>query len=187
MPSKRRRARARTAGSFSWTIDDILNRFAEQAFGQISEGLGIRFCPRDHVPMVKFPSGFYYCPTCEGKFAVAEPGRTTRTWESMGDAFRPFDPFNPRGRNGGSGRRADRWWEGTPPQPHTRERPEPRHVAIDPLSEAYKELGMSPPVTKAAVKARRRELAKQYHPDIGGDGKKLARINAAADLLLEML
>jgi len=41
------------------------------------------------------------------------------------------------------------------------------------------------PLTAEMVKQRRRELAKQHHPDAGGSAASMARINDAADLLLK--
>lgn len=35
-----------------------------------------------------------------------------------------------------------------------------------------------------AVKERRRELAKKYHPDRGGDPERMKRINAAVDYVM---
>lgn len=185
MPPKRRRTRV--AASFNWTIDDILERLAERAFNHVSEGLGIKFCPRDHVPMVKLPSGFFFCPSCEVKYSAPTNARARAGEDLGGDAFRPFSPFgNPFQQRT---RRADAWWEGDPPGPYARPRPQapPRRVEADPVEAAYKELSLTPPVTRADVKKRRRDLAMTLHPDHGGDGKKLARVNAAADLLLEVL
>lgn len=48
-------------------------------------------------------------------------------------------------------------------------------------------MGLSPGADRATVKSARRKLALIHHPDRGGEKDTLARINAAADLLLEIL
>jgi len=175
------------------TFDDILDRLAGRAFDHIAEGLGarvgIQFCPRDRIPMIRLPSGRYYCPSCEDSF-TRDPPRSPPGMNGADEAFRPFDPFAPP-------RRTRRWGEGVPPRSgrapgnpnRKRQAPEPppEPPRLDVIAAAYKELELTPPVTKSDVKKRRRELAMTFHPDHGGDGKKLARINAAADLLLEVL
>lgn len=191
MSRRPKRRRTHTSGpSFTWTIDDILERLAERAFNHVSEGLGIRFCPRDHIPMVRLPSGFFFCPTCEVKY-TAPANERARAGEDLGeDAFRPFSPFgNPfQQRDRWADRYANRFGEGEPPRPYARPAPPPRRaVEADPIEAAYRELDLKPPATRADVKKRRRDLAMTLHPDHGGDGKKLARVNAAADLLLEVL
>ncbi len=42
-------------------------------------------------------------------------------------------------------------------------------------------LGVCPPLTLAKAMRARAVLAKQYHPDIGGDVQAMQRINAALD------
>ncbi|GGR41660.1 curved DNA-binding protein CbpA [Nocardioides luteus] len=54
--------------------------------------------------------------------------------------------------------------------------------------DAYAVLQIGPDADDAAVRARHRELAKQYHPDRGGmaaDGELMMRINRARDVLLD--
>jgi len=77
---------------------------------------------------------------------------------------------------------------GAPRQP-------PRPPPIDPqvaerrraLAMARQELGFGPqePLTPEMVGRRRKEMARRYHPDQGGSVERMARINQAADLLLE--
>ncbi|MFI5272441.1 MAG: J domain-containing protein [Ktedonobacterales bacterium] len=55
----------------------------------------------------------------------------------------------------------------------------PREVAT-----AYATLGLAPGASGAAVKAARRSLARQHHPDAGGDHGRMAAINRAADIVL---
>ncbi|EGD42463.1 curved-DNA-binding protein [Nocardioidaceae bacterium Broad-1] len=54
--------------------------------------------------------------------------------------------------------------------------------------DAYSVLQVAPDADDAAVRARHRELAKQFHPDRGGraaDGELMMRINRARDVLLD--
>ncbi|MFE6509611.1 DnaJ domain-containing protein [Nocardioides sp. NPDC057767] len=54
--------------------------------------------------------------------------------------------------------------------------------------DAYSVLQIGPDADDAAVRARHRELAKQFHPDRGGrvaDGELMMRINRARDVLLD--
>lgn len=54
--------------------------------------------------------------------------------------------------------------------------------------DAYAVLEIGPDADDAAVRARHRELAKQFHPDRGGraaDGELMMRINRARDVLLD--
>lgn len=54
--------------------------------------------------------------------------------------------------------------------------------------DAYAVLEIAPDADDAAVRARHRELAKQFHPDRGGhaaDGELMMRINRARDVLLD--
>jgi len=53
------------------------------------------------------------------------------------------------------------------------------------LAKAYRTLKLRPTATVNDVKTARRKMALQYHSDItGGSDKKMAEINAAADLIL---
>ena len=82
----------------------------------------------------------------------------------------------------------------SPPQQQARGRMPPRQPQqppqIDELElqrrRARQTLGFgAEPRTAEMVKQRRRELAKQHHPDAGGSAASMARINDAADLLLK--
>lgn len=46
-------------------------------------------------------------------------------------------------------------------------------------------LGLPPDATRQQIKRRYRELAKKYHPDLGGDQKEMRRIIAAYQLLMK--
>jgi len=46
-------------------------------------------------------------------------------------------------------------------------------------------LDLTEPITAELVNKRRRELARQHHPDRGGSVERMARINDAADILLQ--
>lgn len=51
------------------------------------------------------------------------------------------------------------------------------------IQNAMKILGLKPGFTKAELRSRRKELAKRYHPDVGGSPEVFKRINAAYDTL----
>lgn len=74
---------------------------------------------------------------------------------------------------------------------HTAPPPPPIDLAAErrkrAVAEARRTLGFGPGevVTEEAIKARKRELAKRYHPDRGGDPSQMARVNDAADVLLK--
>jgi hypothetical protein len=52
-------------------------------------------------------------------------------------------------------------------------------------ADPFRVLGLRHGSTTADVKRRVRDLAKIFHPDVaGGDGEKMAEINAAADQIL---
>lgn len=72
--------------------------------------------------------------------------------------------------------------------------PPPRHRAPNPVhtpefGRACRalEFAEGERITEKAVKDKRRELAKKYHPDRGGDTERMAEINFAADYLLDLL
>ena len=54
----------------------------------------------------------------------------------------------------------------------------------DELAQALRVLGLQRPFSHADVKRRKRELARQHHPDQGGSLQAMQRINQAADLAL---
>lgn len=76
-----------------------------------------------------------------------------------------------------------------PPPPPAPDLAHQREVLL-----ARQELGFEPraPLTEAAIQGRRRQLARKYHPDLAGPNAgerearvgRMARVNAAADLLL---
>ena len=49
------------------------------------------------------------------------------------------------------------------------------------MSDPYATLGVGRNSTDAEIKSAYRKLAKQHHPDIGGDQQKFAEISAAYD------
>lgn len=57
----------------------------------------------------------------------------------------------------------------------------------DARAEAERMLGLSGAYTADDVKRAKRAAAMEHHPDRGGDGATAARMNAAADLLAELL
>ncbi|QKT02948.1 DnaJ domain-containing protein [Ectothiorhodospiraceae bacterium 2226] len=59
-----------------------------------------------------------------------------------------------------------------------------RGVDVGGRAGALAELGLSEPVTAAAIKRRYRELAMQRHPDRGGSTEALQALNAALAVLL---
>jgi hypothetical protein len=46
-------------------------------------------------------------------------------------------------------------------------------------------LGLPPNATIPQIKRRYRKLAKQYHPDLGGDPRQMQRLIAAYELLMK--
>ena len=50
-------------------------------------------------------------------------------------------------------------------------------------NDPYETLGINPNASEAQIKAAYRKLVKKYHPDTGGDTKKIIFINAAWELL----
>lgn len=59
-----------------------------------------------------------------------------------------------------------------------------KYVRNDARREALDALGLCDPVDDDTIKQAWRRLAMQHHPDRGGDGEKLQRINAAVEQLL---
>jgi hypothetical protein len=54
-----------------------------------------------------------------------------------------------------------------------------------PLDEYYNVLGVSPDAPDEVVKAAHKALARMYHSDLGGDPKKMARVNTAFEAIKE--
>jgi DnaJ-domain-containing protein 1 len=54
-----------------------------------------------------------------------------------------------------------------------------------PYNEApWEVLGVSPNATEKEIRAAQRELSRKYHPDHGGDAKRQAAVNEAAEFML---
>lgn len=51
--------------------------------------------------------------------------------------------------------------------------------------QALATLGLPPTATRQQIKQRYRKLAKQYHPDLGGDPQRMQRLVAAYELLMK--
>ncbi len=51
--------------------------------------------------------------------------------------------------------------------------------------QAFAVLGLPPTATPEQIKRRYRMLAKQYHPDLGGDPHQMQRLIAAYELLMK--
>lgn len=55
------------------------------------------------------------------------------------------------------------------------------------MTDPFRTLGLAPGATVAEVRAARRDLAKRFHPDTGGDPEKMRDINAAAGQALHLI
>lgn len=63
-----------------------------------------------------------------------------------------------------------------------------RKVVVPPeIAEAYASLGLQPGASAEEVAAARRVLARQHHPDTGGDHTRMVAINSAADKVTKWL
>jgi len=51
------------------------------------------------------------------------------------------------------------------------------------MTTLYELLGVAPKATLATIKAAHRALAREHHPDLGGDAAKCAEVNVAWDVL----
>jgi hypothetical protein len=60
------------------------------------------------------------------------------------------------------------------------------HVPAE-VARAYTALGLAPGAPAESVVAARRRLARQHHPDAGGDHRAMAAINHAADTVMGWL
>lgn len=119
---------------------------------------------------------------------------TMGAFESLFSGFRPPEPgAEPSQPFWESFRRATTGQQQPPPRsPHPRAADDQRA-----LLEARQVLGFTAAevITVDAIKQRKRELNRRYHPDRAGPDKKkaealtkkIARVNAAADLLLQSL
>lgn len=61
---------------------------------------------------------------------------------------------------------------------------EPKAAPTDPRERALALLGLEPDASLAAIKRAYRRLAKQHHPDLGGDVGLFHRLDAAYRLLI---
>lgn len=57
----------------------------------------------------------------------------------------------------------------------------------DAAADPFGVLGLQPDASAVAVRSARRDLAKQYHPDTGGDADRMRTINAAAGAALHLI
>ena len=57
----------------------------------------------------------------------------------------------------------------------------------DPLADPFAALGIGRDASAAEVRSARRDLAKQHHPDVGGDAELMRTINAAAGAALHVV
>ncbi|MBF0158595.1 MAG: DnaJ domain-containing protein [Magnetococcales bacterium] len=60
-----------------------------------------------------------------------------------------------------------------------------RYRLQDQQQQALQSLGLTAPVDREAIRRRYYRLARQHHPDCGGDVEQFRRISAAAELLLQ--
>ncbi len=60
-------------------------------------------------------------------------------------------------------------------------------MSYEKIQEALEILGLPTLITKEDIKRRYKELVKRYHPDRGGDAKKLQEIKEAYELLTEYI
>jgi len=58
---------------------------------------------------------------------------------------------------------------------------------VEEIENALEILELPKLVTKADIKRQYRYLAKKYHPDLGGDPKKMEQINHAYKLLMKYI
>lgn len=61
----------------------------------------------------------------------------------------------------------------------------PKPTIPAPVLAALDLFGLKIPTTREAVKSAYKLLAKQHHPDAGGDAEMMKRVNAAYDLLMK--
>lgn len=70
------------------------------------------------------------------------------------------------------------------PTPQKKRNADHGHKA-SPLNEHYKVLGVSPDAPDEVIKAAHKALARMYHSDLGGDPKKMAKVNTAFEAIKE--
>jgi hypothetical protein len=99
----------------------------------------------------------------------------------LGIPFVPVEDLEGGLRRVAERRRATSTAAPPPPPPDPRAAEQARLVR-----EAYQVMGfdLRAQLTEDEIKTRRRQLARQHHPDRGGDVATAQRINAAADILL---
>ena len=110
--------------------------------------------------------------------AFDRPVHTRPEYQGSGRAFHAEWPPRPAGNPGPQ--------QPPPRQPPPRQPPPPQSSAgIDP----HTVLGFAPNarLTPEIVKKRRRELARIFHSDQGGNEEAMRRVNMAVDLLLSQL
>lgn len=57
-------------------------------------------------------------------------------------------------------------------------------TALPAPEQSWQVLGVAHDATREQIEAAHRRLAMEHHPDRGGDGDRMARINAARDAML---
>lgn len=146
-------------------------------------------CPACAVPIYMTADGVLVCLKCDRQFGWV-PGAALGGHARGSSSYEPDDepPSRRRGTRFGKVPRSSykvphangtRARYEAPPAPPT-EPPE------DPLRADCRLLGVAVgELSEEVVKRRRRELAKQHHSDVGGDQRKMAEINAAADRLID--
>lgn len=131
-----------------------------------------------------------------GRDAIGVAREIYEDWQSsMGGGYRP--PINEQDRTDHrqrDGQSAPNWPPGGQPGDGAGARrrwrpPDPDAVRAAAYARARKVMGFAPDdvLTVEEVNARRKRLARKHHPDLGGSTERMARINEAADLLLESL
>jgi hypothetical protein len=116
-------------------------------------------------------------------------------WSGMAAGYHPdVDPGQREDtvhRNHSDGRRRPWWWtpgQSGPQQPPSRDDPRAQQ-RLQQVREARRAMGFTQGevLTAEDIKIRHRRLVKKHHPDRGGSTEKMARINSAADVLMEEL
>lgn len=58
-----------------------------------------------------------------------------------------------------------------------------KFTSFEKRESALKTMGLNPDASESEIKSKYRELAREHHPDKGGDAEKLIEINAAMEIL----